>query len=75
MPLNHELLKRLLGEKGLRLCEFARACGRMSPSSLSAVVSGWQPVGEKTRERLLKGMETSGFTRREISQVLGKQTA
>ena len=68
--MNVKLLRQLLEAKGIRICKFAAACNCIAPSFMSALLSGWQPIGPRTRARLELGMPKLGFSESEIKAVL-----
>ncbi len=69
MNIDHELLKENLRNKGIKICQLAKATQAISPSYMSAVVNGWQQIGPIVAEKLRFGLRQLGICEAEIEVI------
>lgn len=71
MVFQYEVLSKSLESRGIRRCEFARACNGLAPQTISQILSGWIRPGKKRCKDIAVGLQTLGFSENEIVSVLG----
>ena len=72
--MNLQSLKSQLETKGIRQCHFARRAG-LAPQQVSSILSGWQPLGALTIQKLLSGMLAFDFSKQEMLDVLAPKAS
>ena len=63
------VLKTKLAIKGIKHCEFAKQAN-LAPQTVSVILNGYQKPGPLTVQKLVLGMFETGFSKREILEVL-----
>jgi len=69
LKIDGQKIRQVLHAKQIKACTFAAQCG-LSPSTVSAVLSGYQPVGPKTLAKLKRGLVGCGVCAVEASTLL-----
>ena len=69
LQINHVKLREALEGREIKQCMVARAAG-LTPSTVSAVLGGWLPVGQRVWGRLKSALVSLGIPPGEVGKLL-----